>query len=144
MRATTRVVAVLAGALLAAAGGAATAEAAPFVYAINFNTANVAQFDAAGGGLAPLTPATVAAGTQPTVGVISPDGASLYVSNQGGSTVSQFTIAADGTISAKSPASVASGTAPRGMAISPDGTSLYVANQSTNNVSHTTSPRAGR
>ena len=64
---------------------AAPTHASPFVYAMGYGNGTIAQYDAAGGPLAPLTPATIAPGGQPTVAVISPDRQSLYVTDQGAS-----------------------------------------------------------
>jgi YVTN family beta-propeller protein len=93
-------------------------------------TANgVAQFDvAAGGALAPKSPATVAAGSVPTFVAVSPDGHSVYVTNTGSDDVSQYDVGAGGALTPKSPATVAAGSEPAGIAVSPDGHSVYVTN----------------
>jgi DNA-binding beta-propeller fold protein YncE len=62
---------------------------------------------------------------------------SVYATNAGGPTISQFDIGAGGLLSPKSPATVATGGFPAAFSIvaSPDGRSVYVAN----NVGHTIS-----
>ena len=53
---------------------------------------------------------------------------SIYVTNEGSSTVSQYTVvAAGGRLSPKTPATVAAGPGPIAVALSPDGTSAYEA-----------------
>ncbi len=63
---------------------------------------------------------------------------SAYVTNIGGGTVSQFTVAANGTLSPKTPATVATGTGPDGVALSADGKSAYVTNSGGGTVSQFT------
>jgi hypothetical protein len=71
------VLATVAGVLAAAA----PAQAVPFVYVTNATSANVSQYDAAGGALAPLSPPTVGAGIGPPHSVAAThDGTSAYVS----------------------------------------------------------------
>jgi DNA-binding beta-propeller fold protein YncE len=59
---------------------------------------------------------------------ISPDGGSVYVTNGGNDSVSQYTVSAAGRLSPKSPATAATGANPIGVAVTPDGQSVYVAN----------------
>ena len=59
---------------------------------------------------------------------VSPDGGSVYVTNVGDDSVSQYDVGAGGALSPKSPATVAAGDGPYGVAVSPDGGSVYVAN----------------
>jgi 6-phosphogluconolactonase len=111
---------------LALAFGAASAQAAPFVYVTNGGSNDVSQYDVGVGGLlAPLSPAAVAAGDFPLGIAVSPDGGSVYVANM--DSISQYDIGADGTLSPKTPSAVATGDlAPGVVAVSPDGKSVYV------------------
>jgi DNA-binding beta-propeller fold protein YncE len=121
----------LGAALAACLVWAATAQAQPFVYVANenaqpFSPGNVAQFDAVGGALSPLAPATVPAGAAPLGIAASPDGKSVYVANGLDNTVSQYDVGAGG-LTPKTPATVAA-PSPVGVAVSPDGKSVYVTN----------------
>jgi DNA-binding beta-propeller fold protein YncE len=115
--------------------GAAPAQAQPFVYVANGGSNGVSQFDALGGPLVPLTPATAAAGGDPTGVAVSPDGKSVYVTNFVDNTVSQYDVGAGGALTPKTPATVATGMGPLGVAVSADGASVYVANINDNTVS---------
>jgi hypothetical protein len=48
---------------------------------------------------------------------VSPDGASVYVSNRGSGTVSQYNVGAGGALTPKSPATVAAGNGPAGVVV---------------------------
>jgi hypothetical protein len=50
---------------------------------------------------------------------VSPDGQSVYVTNNLDDNVSQYDVGADGTLSPKSPATVAAGESPSGIVASP-------------------------
>jgi DNA-binding beta-propeller fold protein YncE len=63
--------------LAAGLASAASAQAQPFVYVVEAN--GVSQFDAMGGALSPLSPATVACACGPFGIAVSPDGKSMYV-----------------------------------------------------------------
>jgi DNA-binding beta-propeller fold protein YncE len=107
-------------------------------YVTNTTSGSVSQYDiGAGGLLAPLSPATVAAGVQPFGLAVSPDGGSVYVANSSGDSVSQYDVGAGGALSPKSPATVATGafTFPISVAVSPDGGSVYVTNVGDDSVS---------
>jgi DNA-binding beta-propeller fold protein YncE len=127
---TTAVVAMVVCFLGAAAAGAA---AAPFVYVANSGSDNVSQYDSFGGGLSPLSPFTVPAGSRPFRLAVSPDGRSVYATNPGDGavpgTVSQYTVGPGGVLAPKTPATVAAGSFPIGVAVSPDSRSVYVTNQ---------------
>jgi DNA-binding beta-propeller fold protein YncE len=117
------------------AGAAPAAQAQPFVYVANNASSSVSQYDAMGGGLSPLTPASVPVRTDvfPNGVAVSPDGRSVYVANTTlavipGGSVSQFDVGANGTLTAKSPADVPSNGAAFALAVSPDGKSVYVTN----------------
>ena len=78
------------------------------------------------GELTALSPATVAAQTQPIGVVVSPDGKSVYVAYEGGKTLSQYSRNTEtGKLTALSPATVATGNEPRSVTVSPDGKSVY-------------------
>jgi DNA-binding beta-propeller fold protein YncE len=53
---------------------------------------------------------------------------SVYVTNYGGGSVSQYDVGPGGALSPKSPATVPAGRFPERLAVSPDGGSVYVAN----------------
>jgi PKD domain/Lactonase, 7-bladed beta-propeller len=83
----------------------------------------------------PKTPATVPAGGHPENVAVTPDGRSVYASNEGEESVSQFDVGPGGVLVPKSPATVQVGESPTGVAVRPDGKSLYVADYSTHAVS---------
>jgi DNA-binding beta-propeller fold protein YncE len=133
----------LVGALAALVAVAAPAQAAQFTYVANNSTNDVSQYIAGptppdvyeGGELASLSPATVAAGSLPSAVAVSPNGASVYVTNDGSNSVSQYDVGAGGALTPKSPPVVAAGSNPKGVAVSPNGASVYVANTNSNSVS---------
>ena len=95
-------------------GAAAAARADPFAYVTNSADSSVSQYDiGAGGLLAPLSPATVAAGAAPVGVAVSPDGQSVYVTNHADASVSQYDVGAGGLLAPLSPATVAAGAQPR-------------------------------
>ena len=126
-------------AVLVVASGAAGAEAAPFVYVANHASHDVSQYDAFGGRLSPLSPAPVAAGTDPDLLAVSPDGANVYVTNPSDNTVSQYSVGAGGALTPKLPPTVATGSVPIGMAVSPDSSSVYVTNSDVTNSAYSVS-----
>src|SRR5205085_1732904 len=63
--------------------------------------------------------ATVATGTLPLDVAVSPDGGSVYVTNAGDNSISQYDVGAGGALTPKSPATVATATGPRLIALSP-------------------------
>ena len=116
--------------------GAASAQAAPFVYV----TTNDGVFEyeiGAGGQLAPLVPASVAAGLRPLGVAVSPDGKNVYVTVADNSSptssysVSQYDVGAGGALSPKNPATVTLGVSPSAVVVSPDGRSVYVVSEDT-------------
>jgi YVTN family beta-propeller protein len=113
------------------------------VYVTNFGNppderGNVSQYDVgAGGALAPKSPATVAAGNNPALLAVSPDGESVYVANTLASgvsdgvehyDVSQYDVGAGGALVPKSTPRVPADTFPFAVAVSPDGHDVYVTN----------------
>jgi uncharacterized repeat protein (TIGR01451 family) len=129
---------IVGASLTAALGGASAARAAPFVYVTNFAGNNISQFNApplSFEALTPLQPATIAGGDGPFHLAISPDGRSVYVTNNADATLSQYSVGPRGALSGKTPASVATGASPDGVAVSPDGKSVYVANDGNNTLS---------
>lgn len=112
-------------------------QAVPFVYVTNRGDRNVSQFEVGAGGLlTSLSPFFVPARALPEGIVVSPDGKSVYVANEGvlvgepddeGASVSQYDVGVDGTLSPKSPPWINScGSLAPNLAISPDGKSVYV------------------
>jgi DNA-binding beta-propeller fold protein YncE len=87
------------------------------------------------GALHPKSPPTVPAARHPFDLAVSPDGQSLYVTDESGARVLQYSAGADGALSPKSPASVGAGRFPLGIAIQPDGESVYAANAGDNSIS---------
>ena len=67
----------------------------------------------------PKTPSAVASGTDPLGIAVSPDGNSVYVTNLGDNTVSQYDVGAGGLLSPKTPATVTAGSEPAGIAVTP-------------------------
>jgi DNA-binding beta-propeller fold protein YncE len=97
------------------------------LYAADFNLDSISQYDIGADGR--LTPkaagATLAGGTGPTGVAVSPDGASVYLGNFGGSeggetTISQYTAGSGGALTPKSPATVTTGPGPWWMFALPD------------------------
>jgi 6-phosphogluconolactonase len=117
-------------ALAVVAVGLATtgARAAPFVYVTNALSANVSQYDAAGGALAPLSPPTIGTGDNTIGAATSPDGKNVYVTTQQPAGVFQFSVGANGTLTLQSSATVPATVGPGKPAVSPDGGSVYVIN----------------
>jgi 6-phosphogluconolactonase (cycloisomerase 2 family) len=110
---------------------AAPAQAQPFVYVANGASNSVSQYEAIGGALSPLTPATVADPGSPFQVAVSPDGKSVYFTNNRGAPVdhvSQYNIGPTGALTPKTPAAVLTGQDPTGIAVTPVGKSVYVAN----------------
>lgn len=104
------------------------------LYDTALTTAQITQHYEAGkpmlgpmpGELTALSPATVAAQTQPIGVVVSPDGKSVYVAYEGGKTLSQYSRNTEtGKLTALSPATIATGSEPRSVTISPDGKFVY-------------------
>jgi DNA-binding beta-propeller fold protein YncE len=110
----------------------------------------VVQFDILPGGVLSLkTPFSVPAGNGPSElpalgGIaISRDGRSVYVTNAGDGTVSQYSVGAGGRLSPMSQPTVAAGHHPVGIAVSPDSQSVYVADEGDGTVSEYMATSAG-
>jgi DNA-binding beta-propeller fold protein YncE len=91
-------------------------------------TVSLYNIDPVTGVLSPKSPATVAAGAGPGFLAVSPDGKSVYVTNESDNTVSQYDVGGGGGLTPKAPATVAAGADPQGVAASPDSKSVYVVN----------------
>ena len=111
------------------------------VYVTSVSDHHVAQFDVgAGGELSPKSPATVAVDPGPrgiglTGVAVTPDGQSVYVTDEANFDIWQFDVGTGGTLSLKSPPTVFAGyhEFPSGVTVSPDGQSIYVTNLYTTN-----------
>jgi DNA-binding beta-propeller fold protein YncE len=114
------------GALLVVCLAGAAAQARPFVYVANRGSANVSQYAiGAGGGLSPLSPASVPAGSGAFAVAVSPDGRSAYV--VGANAIFQYDIGpSSGGLSPKTPPALVTATGPHEIAVSPNGKSAYV------------------
>ena len=103
-----------------------------YAYVANNQTNNVSQYTIGlDGSLTPMSPATVMSGmgypNAPSSVVVDPSGKYVYVGNNDGKSVSQYTIGTTGHLSPMSTATVSTGGVKAWhMAINPSGTSLYV------------------
>jgi DNA-binding beta-propeller fold protein YncE len=114
---------------------------------IKGNSVSQYNIDPVTGSLSPKTPATVDSGGSAFAIAVTPDGGSVYVTNNGPrKTIFQYSVdSVTGALSPKNPASVATGTEPFGVAVTPDGRSAYVTNGSANVVSlYDIDPVSGR
>ncbi|MBC7742195.1 MAG: beta-propeller fold lactonase family protein [Bdellovibrionaceae bacterium] len=102
-----------------------------FLYAANVLSGTVSTFSIKPqtGQLTAVGPAVVTGGTVPNGLFFHPSGNYLYVTNQGGNSVSVMTVAADGTLTAigGSPFSAAPATSLNGIVVDSTGRFLYVA-----------------
>ena len=109
------------------------------MYVTDITANNLGQFAIGShGSLSALAPPTIATGSGPAGVAVSPDGKSVYASNGGESTVSQYDVdPATGALKPKSPATVPSGGSfiHVGVVVTPDGRSAYVTNCDENSVS---------
>jgi 6-phosphogluconolactonase (cycloisomerase 2 family) len=118
-----------------------------YVYVANSGTGGppggtVSQFTiGVGGVLTPMTPATVATGSNPAGIAVDPTGSYVYVANYGqnaGTTVSQYTISqTNGSLTPMNPPVVTllNGTGPFSITVDPTGQYAYTANRTTGNIS---------
>ncbi len=114
-------------------GGVAVSPDGESAYVTNakrgFSYNTVRQYDVGpDGALTPKSPPTVVAGDGPIGVAVSPDGESVYATNQDSDNVSQYDVGQGGALQPKSPPTVAAGDGPGGVAVSPDGESVYVTN----------------
>lgn len=110
----------------------AAATAAPFEYVGNLGDGSVSQYDAAGGALVPLSPASTISGGEPFGVAVTPDGTSVYVAKA--DDIAQYDVNADGTLTPKTQPTVASGGGASGVAVTPDGKGVYVSNGATDTL----------
>ena len=97
---------------------------------------NLWQYDVdATGGLAPKTPSTVTSDQATFAVVVSPDGRSVYATNESSNDVSQYDADASGRLTPKASPTVATGRFPVGLAVSPNGRSVFVSNYFDNTIS---------
>jgi 6-phosphogluconolactonase (cycloisomerase 2 family) len=109
-----------------------------YAYATNFGATpgTVSQYSiGVAGSLSALTPATVAAGTNPFSLSVEPTGQYVYVANYNADTVSQYTIGSGGSLTQIGATGVPTGLKPNGVAIDPSNTHAYTANFGDNTVS---------
>jgi DNA-binding beta-propeller fold protein YncE len=96
----------------------------------------------ADGTLSPKSLPTVPAPGSPFAVVVSPNGESVYVTNEAppspAGTVLQYAVGGGGALTPMSPAAVAAGGGPLGIAVHPDGKSVYVADAKDGSVSQYT------
>jgi 6-phosphogluconolactonase (cycloisomerase 2 family) len=76
------------------------------------------------------------AGSFPIAMVITPDGNTAFVANQGSNDIASFTISSDGTLSSGGVnQAIVGGSNPVSLAVDPSGAFLFVANQGSDNIS---------
>jgi 6-phosphogluconolactonase (cycloisomerase 2 family) len=103
------------------------AQASRFAYVGDAGASSVVPFAiGAGGQLAALTPAPMAANADPMSLAATPDGRYVYAADYNNNAVVEFAVNADGTLSSLGSVSVGTGS-PSDIAVSPDGRSVYVA-----------------
>ena len=136
-RAGVWAVACLAAAVVSLAAAAAPAGARPYIYLNSFFLNRLSAFSVASdGSLNPVPGSPFHTGTWPWGVAVSPDGAHLFVVNNGSDTISSFSIAADGGLSPVpgSPFPTRNGARSEGVAVTPDGHHLYVPSGEGRNV----------
>ena len=108
-----------------------------YAYVTNQMSQNISQYTIGPNGtLTPMSPATVAAGSEPISIAVDPTAKYAYAGNNQGGTVSQYTIGANGTLTPMNPAMVATGTGnpwPNSIAVNPSGKYAYVVNELSGN-----------
>jgi 6-phosphogluconolactonase (cycloisomerase 2 family) len=107
-----------------------------YAYATNFDDGTVSQYViGTGGALAPLSTATVAAGTKPFAVSVEPTGQYVYVANFAANTVSEYTRSNGLLTPVGATGTVASGAHPNGVTIDLANKHAYVVNFGDNTVS---------
>lgn len=116
--------------------GIAVDSGAKFLYATNPATNTVSGFAIQSGGtLTPVPGLTAGTGSTPVAAAVDLTGAFLYVANNGGGSVSQFSIdATTGALTALSPTTVTVGTNPAFVVIDPGGKFVFVGNEGSKSV----------
>ena len=120
-----------------------------YAYVANYGSNNVSQYtigtpsSSTPGALAPMSPPTVLAGSNPYSVTVDPLGRYAYVANYGSNNVSQYTIgtpssSTPGALAPMSPPTVLAGSNPISVTVDPSGQFAYVANYGSNNVSQYT------
>ncbi|MDA8156922.1 MAG: InlB B-repeat-containing protein [Actinomycetota bacterium] len=107
--------------------------ASRYAYVANYSDNTISQYTILSGGmLAPLSPATVPSGPEPSAVAVDPLGRFAYVTNVGDNTISQYNIGADGTLKPMAPATVSTGIWPSAITVDPSGSYVYVTNDRDN------------
>ena len=116
-------------------GGIAVDPTSGYAYLSNINGASVSEFAiGTDGGLTPLNPASVAAGTEPVYLAFDPTGKYAYEANytvdlsSAPGSVSQYSVGAGGQLTPLATASVVAGKGPAWIAFDPFGKYTYVSN----------------
>ena len=99
---------------------------------VNQGDATISTYDVDSAGALTFASSVDTEQQDPVQIVLSPDGASAYVTNYTSGSVSQFDVSAAGVLSPKQPSAVDAGGQAAGIAVSPDGASVYVTNQAPN------------
>ena len=81
-----------------------------------------------------MTIATVAAGTNSVSIAVTLNGKYAYMTNNGDSTVSQYSIGADGSLTPMTTPAVVAGSSPNSISVDPRGKYAYVANDSSSDT----------
>jgi YVTN family beta-propeller protein len=119
-----------------------------YAYVANYGSNSVSQYtigtpsSLTPGALAPMSPPTVLAGSNPISVTVDPSGTHIYVANYSSGaiagTVSEYSIGTGGALTAMATATVAAGTNPISVTVDPSGKYAYVANYGSNSVSQYT------
>jgi len=109
-----------------------------YTFVANFSDGSVSSYaaDLSSGRLKYLGKA--AAGTNPQSVTVDPSGRHVYVANNAGNSVSQYTIGANGALTPMTSPTVATGQFPFSVTVDPSGRYAYVANGGGNSVSQYT------
>jgi 6-phosphogluconolactonase (cycloisomerase 2 family)/uncharacterized protein YjdB len=115
-----------------------TVSPAEYAYATNYTDGTVSQYSVGQGGiLIPMTPTTVAAGSDAYGITVDPTHHYAYVANFGGTSgISAYTIGSNGALTANG--TFAAGSGPNGVTVDPTGQYVYVPNFNDGTVSQYT------